>query len=97
MKPRSSPSIGGVIAPDLGYGEEGAYLIDCLKHVKNGVYTAPEPSRRFTPREIARLQGFPDDFIFEGSGSTKTKMIGNAVPIKMAEVFAKEIKSQLFS
>ena len=93
----TSPSIGGVIAPDLGYREEGAYLIDCSKYMQNGVYTAPEPSRRFTPREIARLQGFPDDFLFEGSGSTKNKMIGNAVPIKMAAIFAAEIKRQMFS
>jgi DNA (cytosine-5)-methyltransferase 1 len=92
----TSPSIGGVIAPDLGYDENGAYIINCKKYVENGVYTAPEPSRRFTPREIARLQGFPDNYLFEGSGSTKTKMIGNAVPVKMAQVFAKEIKSQLF-
>jgi len=92
----TSPSIGGVLAPDFTYGASGAVIIDSRKYVKEGVYTSPEPSRRFTPREIARLQGFPDEFLFEGSGSAKTKMIGNAVPIKMAELFAREIMKQLF-
>ena len=72
-------------------------MIDCEEYRKDGIYTSPQESRRFTPREIARLQGFPDEFLFEGSGSTKTKMIGNAVPVKMATLFAKEIKRQIFA
>jgi len=92
----SSPSIGGVIAPDLEYINGYAVPIDVAMHTRDKVYTAPKPSRRFTPREIARLQGFPDEFLFSGSPSTKTKMIGNAVPVRMAELFAKEIMNQLF-
>lgn len=93
----SSPSIGGVIAPDFEYIDDKAHPIDAKSYTENNVYTAPNPSRRFTPREIARLQGFPDEFLFSGSPSTKTKMIGNAVPIKIAELYATEILNQLLN
>lgn len=91
----SSPSIGGVIAPDFIYQADKTIPVDPADYTTDGVYTSPVHSRRFTPREIARLQGFPDDFIFLGSTSTKTKMIGNAVPFKIGELYAKEIKKQL--
>ncbi len=92
----TSPSIGGVIAPDFNYSSGLAVPVSAIEHTKNGIYTSPFPSRRFTPREIARLQGFPDEYLFVGAPSTKTKLIGNAVPIKLAELFAEEIKNQFF-
>ena len=93
----SSPSIGGVIAPDLEYKNGLAVEIDPAEYTENGIYKSPNGSRRFTPREIARLQTFPDSFTFTGRSSTKSKMIGNAVPVEMARVFAEEIKKQVFS
>lgn len=92
----TSPSIGGVIAPDFLYQAGKPIPVSPIDHTTDGIYTSPMPSRRFTPREIARLQGFPDEFIFLGSASTKTKMIGNAVPFKIGELYAKEIKKQFF-
>lgn len=54
-----------------------------------------EQARTFTVREAARIQSFPDDFVFEGSRGEKFKQIGNAVPVLFAEALAKSIKSNL--
>lgn len=52
--------------------------------------------RRLTVREVARVQGFPDDFEFiYTSLNDGYKMIGNAVPVNLAYVLAKQIKKYL--
>ena len=61
----------------------------------------PLENRRFTIREVARIQTFPDDFIFIDD-STKNivamyKVLGNAVPVKLAYVLANAIKQQVFT
>jgi DNA (cytosine-5)-methyltransferase 1 len=92
----SSPSIGGVIAPDFDYANGRALAINPADHTIKGIYVSPKTSRRFTPREAARLQTFPDEYLFTGSITTKIKLIGNAVPVKMAQFLAEEIKKQIF-
>ncbi len=52
--------------------------------------------RRLSVREVARIQTFPDDFEFIYTDvADGYKMVGNAVPIKFAEVIAKQIKKDL--
>ena len=63
----------------------------------------PFLNRNFTAREGARLQSFPDDFIFKGmrtkmsweKGLSQYQQIGNAVPPLMAYAIAKKIKDVL--
>lgn len=45
--------------------------------------------RRITPRDAARLQAFPDDYIFVGSKTNLFRLIGNAIPPPMAQSFFK--------
>lgn len=47
--------------------------------------------RALTSKERSCIQTFPKDFIFEGTRSAIEQMIGNAVPVKMAEYVAKHI------
>ena len=53
--------------------------------------------RYFSVRECARLQTFPDDWVFEGSWTESMRQLGNAVPVKMCEVVANQLMQQLTS
>lgn len=57
----------------------------------NGRNNHPFLNRSITPREAARIQSFPDNFIFYGNKSSIIKQIGNAVPPLMAKAIATEI------
>lgn len=48
-------------------------------------------------QEIKRIQSFDDNYILTGSYKDQWRQIGNAVPVKLAEVFAKSIKTQFFN
>ena len=57
---------------------------------EKGRYLHPEQHRPITHREAARIQSFPDDFIFFGSKTEIAKQIGNAVPVKLAAAIAQK-------
>ncbi len=63
----------------------------------SGILHPLEP-RRYSVREIARFQSFPDEFKFIGASiSQKYKMIGNAVPVNLAYHIAKKIYKDFFA
>lgn len=56
----------------------------------------PKPYRRLSVRECARIQTFPDDFVFQYTHvADGYKMIGNAVPVNFARILAESIFMQL--
>lgn len=66
-------------------------------------FVHPHLNRNFTAREGARLQSFPDDFVFEGmrtkmsweKGLSQYQQIGNAVPVLLAKAIAECVSNQL--
>jgi len=63
--------------------------MDCHSHIH------PRQVRSITPREAARIQSFPDDYVFLGAYLKTYMQIGNAVPPVMARGIAKVIKKHL--
>jgi DNA (cytosine-5)-methyltransferase 1 len=61
-----------------------------MKHDCN-MYIHPTQARGLSPREAARVQSFPDDYIFKGTPNQWYAQIGNAVPVKLAEAIGSEI------
>ncbi len=51
--------------------------------------------RRFTPREAARIQSFPDEFAFVGSEADAYRQIGNAIPPVLMWHVAKSLAAQI--
>lgn len=66
---------------------EPSLTLTCSPAQKQTERCHPDETRPFTVREYARIQTFPDDWIFAGSISQQYKQIGNAVPVN----FAKEV------
>ncbi len=57
----------------------------------SGLFTHPVLNRCITTREAARIQSFPDRFIFYGNKTSQMKQVGNAVPPLLAQAVAKVI------
>lgn len=86
-------------------GHTGSVLDLPAKTLKAGVHGVPGGEnmlaradgsvRYFTVRESARLQTFPDDFVFHGAWSETMRQLGNAVPVSLAATVAKHVKRHL--
>ena len=64
---------------------------------ENSGIVHPIENRRYTVREIARIQSFPDDYVFVGSSiPAKYKVIGNAVPSKLAKIIGDSVVKALY-
>ncbi len=94
-------SMGGNKTPFIDeeylYGEaESDWVVEYHKGLLDGTIIpefkdAPNRLRRITINEAARIQSFPDDYVFCGNKGKIYTQIGNAVPCKLAEVVAKAV------
>ncbi|HHQ1162946.1 TPA: DNA cytosine methyltransferase, partial [Listeria innocua] len=64
-------------------------------NVRKSMWIHPKKDRAISIREAARLQSFPDSFIFKGSKDSQYQQIGNAVPPKISQVLAIKIEQVL--
>jgi DNA (cytosine-5)-methyltransferase 1 len=86
-------------------GHTGSPLDEPSKALKAGDHGVPGGEnmlrrldgsvRYFTVRESARIQTFPDNFIFEGTWTETMRQLGNAVPVKLASCVAASVCDQL--
>lgn len=86
-------------------GHTGSPLDEPAKALKAGDHGVPggenmlrRPDgtvRYFTVRESARIQTFPDTFIFQGSWTETMRQLGNAVPVDLASVMAESVCAHL--
>lgn len=82
------------MARRLSWNEPSLTLV-CTPAQKQTERCHPSESRPLTTREYARIQTFPDDWIFKGSDSQVYKQIGNAVPVNLALAIGKAIVRML--
>jgi DNA (cytosine-5)-methyltransferase 1 len=86
-------------------GHTGSPIDEPAKTLKAGVHGVPggenmllKPTgqvRYFTVRESARLQTFPDEYVFHGSWTETMRQLGNAVPVDLARIVGEGVASQL--
>lgn len=85
--------IGG--PPCQGMSLSGPRKFDDPRNSTDPVLMEGKRYRRFTPREVARIQSFPDDFELVGSESAQYRALGNAIPSVMFWYVAKAVSVKL--
>jgi DNA (cytosine-5)-methyltransferase 1 len=86
-------------------GHSGSVLDEPSKTIKAGAHGVPGGEnmivlddgsiRYYTVRESARVQSFPDSFLFHGSWTESMRQIGNAVPVKLANIIGASVITQM--
>ena len=75
----------------LEYNEPSGTVVN----VRKSMWIHPEQDRAISIREAARLQTFPDSFVFEGTKDAQYQQVGNAVPPILAKAIAKKLAKLL--
>ena len=86
-------------------GHSGSLMDEPSKTIKAGAHGVPGGEnmvvlddgsvRYYTVRESARIQTFPDDYLFSASWTESMRQIGNAVPVKLATTIGKSVYEQM--
>jgi DNA (cytosine-5)-methyltransferase 1 len=76
----------------LAWNEPSGTITTKCNSFTRGKFAHPAENRNISMREAARLQGFPDDFIFCGDKVAVAHQIGNAVPPPLAEIIGTAIR-----
>lgn len=72
----------------MNWDSPSGTIVAGMDKITVGRFLHPEQNRLLTPRECARIQSFPDSFVFHGSLVTQYYLIGNAVPPIFSKVIA---------
>ena len=75
----------------LNYNQPSGTVVN----VRKSMWVHPVLDRAISVREAARLQTFPDKFVFRGTKDKQYQQVGNAVPPILAKAIAKKLASQL--
>lgn len=70
-------------------------LTTYFQNAGSGRFLHYEKPRTLTIREAARLQGFPDSFVFFGNLQEQMQLVGNAVPLPLAEAVGRHVATEL--
>lgn len=75
--------------------EESVTITTRFDTPSSGKFTHPFLNRAITVREAARIQSFPDTFIFLGKKGSQMKQVGNAVPPRLSAAIARVIMNDI--
>ena len=95
MKKRESMNKGRAQDINKPCNTVGAHLAKVSLNSTDPVLMQGSRYRRFTPREVARIQSFPDEFELVGSEAAQYRALGNAIPPVMFWHVARAVKEEL--